>query len=269
MSEVRYPKPPIWLLVDGNNQVVTDAHGVGVMGAAATLTRRLQLLINWWEPACVITCWDSKHSWRKDFHPIYKAGRIKLEGIENAIAAARDDIHAMGLGVMEVDGFEADDLIATLADQARADSCRAVIMSRDKDLHQCLIDGEVCQLLKAVRVQTSNARSGRIELHWRSCKDIRVEYGVEASQWIDYQCLVGQTGDNIRGVHGVGPKTAAQLLSRFRSLEEFFHDPWRSGLAARQIAAVMNDRSYLTKIAKPLCTLRRDVPLPELWREAC
>jgi DNA polymerase I len=269
MSEARYPKPPIWLLVDGNNQVVTDAHGVGVMGAAAALARRMQLLIAWWEPACVITCWDSKHSWRKDHHPTYKAGRVRLEGIENAIAAARDDMQAMGVGVMEVDGFEADDLIATLSEHARAAGCRAVIMSRDKDLHQCLIDGEVCQLLKAVRVRTANPRSGRMELHWRSCRDIRVEYGVEASQWIDYQCLVGQSSDNIRGVHQVGPKAAAQLLNRCETLEAFFHDPWRSGLTTRQIASVVNDRAYLTKIAKPLCTLRRDVPLPELWREAC
>lgn len=268
MSDARFTRPPMWLIVDGNNQVVTDAYGAGVMSAAATFTRRMQTLIDLWQPACVVTCWDAEHSWRRSMHREYKAGRIKMPGIENAIAAAQDAMRSIGVGVLSVDEFEADDLIATLVEHARADQCRAVMMSQDKDLHQCLVEGEVTQLLKATRERTKESRGARLVAHWRSTKDFRAQYGIEPSQWVDYQCLVGQPSDNIRGVKQIGGERAAQILKACGSLEGFFANPFKPALTQHQRASIINDRRYLLQIARPLCTLRRDVPLPEMWREA-
>ena len=265
--------PPIWFIVDGNNQVVTDAHGTGVMNAANTFLRRLQKLIEYFNPVVTVVCWDSSKSFRHDLRKDYKAGRIRLPGIECAIQAARNGLdHVAGLASMEVEGFEADDLIATLADAAIEHQARAVLYSKDRDLQQLIRKGQVTQLLHAKRVHLEDQR-----LHFKCTyqtedmmKDLvdksGKKIGILPSQWVDYQILVGQPGDNIRGVDGIGDLTARGLLRACDSIDGYFQNQWRAALSKSQAAALANSRHLIPHL-RQLCTLRRDVPLPEMWLE--
>lgn len=266
----KFPLPPIWLIVDGTNAVYRDLFGGGPARAADTFSRRLQEMIAWWKPACVITAWDCGPSFRHDLFPGYKADRSRPEGIEQAIAEAKAKCIDVGVGVMSVAGFEADDLLATLADAGRADGCRVVIYSSDKDLHQCIVNGEVCQLIGCKRVKKTGAtnQTNHLEFTWRSAKDLQVEFGVTPEQWVDYKCLVGDPSDKIDGVKGIGPQAAGRLLSSCGSIDGFYHNMFKAAVTTGQRAALMNAKSRMP-LLKQLCTLRRDVPLPEMWREAC
>lgn len=266
MGDAKYPKPPIWLLIDGNNSIHVDAYGAGVERAASTFDRRLEEMIDHWQPAAVITAWDSGPSFRASIFPGYKAGRSKLPGIDGAIALARGNCLRRGVGVITAQGYEADDILATLAMEALAAGCRAVIYSQDKDLHQCIQDGEVLMLLKVKRV-TKTQRTNHLEFTWRNAKDLRVQYGVSAQQWVDYRCMVGDPSDKIQGVAGVGHETAARLLQSCGTLDGFYAAPFKAALSDRQHAAMINAKPRIDTLRK-LYTLCRDVPLPELWKEA-
>jgi 5'-3' exonuclease len=265
VRDQRFPKPPIWLLVDGNNAVVTDAHGAGVMNAAAVFVRRLKDMIDHWKPVAVVTCWDSGRSFRHDLLPTYKTSRVKLPGIENALQAARDSTMQMGIATMAIDGFEADDIIATLAEQAKEHEANAVIYSSDKDLHQCICEGHTNQLIKFRRVRSSKHTS-HFEPTWRWAKCIETQFSIRPDQWVDYQMLVGQPSDAIPGVPRIGDKTARELLKACGSIEGFFADQWKAPLSPAQKASLINSRPQLP-LLRELCTLRRNVPLPELWLE--
>ncbi len=119
----------------------------------------------------------------------------------------------MGFGAIEKEGVEADDLIATWAKRLSAEGHSVVIVSADKDLGQCIALPGVTQLLPP---PTANAAAG-----WREIDSAGVEekFGVPPSKVADLLALVGDTSDNIPGLDGVGPKTAAKWLAQFGSLE--------------------------------------------------
>lgn len=268
MGNQKHPKPPIWLIIDGTNCVHRDFFGVGndPEKVATTFERRVTEMIEHWKPACVIAAWDCGPSFRHGLYPQYKAGRQRPDGIAEAIEATKLRCVTMGIGRITVAGFEADDILATLSDAARAEGCRVVIYSNDKDLHQCIEDGEVCQLLKVARVRAGN--KGHLQFDWRSAKDLDVEFGVSPRQWVDYKCLVGDPSDNIAGVNKIGGQTASRLLQACGSIEGFYKSPFKAALSDHQRAILMNAKPQMP-LLKTLCTLRRDVPLPEFWREAC
>ncbi len=265
-------QPPIWFLVDGNNQVVTDAHGTGVMNAANTFLRRLQKLIEFFDPVVTVVCWDSKRSFRHDLHSEYKAGRVRMPGIDDAIRSAREGLHHVaGLASMEMDGYEADDLIATLTDSAREHHANAVIYSKDKDMDQLVSKGEVSRLIHARRIHLEDQRL-HFQCQWQTADSMKnlikdgKSIGILPSQWIDYQILVGQPGDNIPGVPSIGDLTARGLLRACGSIDGYFANPWPAALSKAQAASLANSRHLMPHL-RELCTLRRDVPLPEMWLE--
>ncbi len=268
MADPIYPKPPIWLIIDGTNCVHRDFFGVGNDPAkvADTFERRIAEMIDHWQPACVVAAWDSGPSFRNGIYPDYKAGRKKPEGISEAIAATQLRCTTMGIGKIIVGGYEADDILATLSDEGRADGCRVVIYSNDRDLHQMISGGEVTQLLKVTRVRGGNNK--RFDFTFRTAKDLMVEFDVRPDQWVEYKCLVGDPSDNILGFANIGPTTAGRLLRDCGSLDEFYKNPFKTGLTDHQRAICFNHKPYLP-LLRELCTLRRDVPLPEFWREGC
>ena len=144
----------------------------------------------------------------------YKANRSEApEALEQQLPVIKEWTRAAGYAGVEREGVEADDLIAAYSRKFAADGHEVLILSADKDLAQLVTD----RVRQLVPPPTANPRLG-----WRELDPAGVEekFGVKAAQIADYLALIGDTADNIPGLKGVGPKTAAKWLVQYGSLEE-------------------------------------------------
>lgn len=254
-------KPPLALLIDGNNLAMPYLHTVGADRVRSSVERIVDAMVRKWSPAEAIACFDPPgRTWRHDLMDGYKAGRPRHPDADRAIDAAKIAMADGDVTVEEYAGFEADDAIATHTAAAVRDGMQVVIVSGDKDLHQCLSDGEVAQ---AVDVKRDGDRVG---VKWVNAAEVVRKYGVRPGQWVDYRVMVGDPSDGIRGIEGIGPVAAAAVLSAFGSLGAFYGDAWKVQTSLTEAA----ERRVRTKLfnAKPhvpalreLLTLRRDVPI--------
>jgi 5'-3' exonuclease len=247
--------PPVHLIVDGNNQIVTAAYGArGNASAAPAMVReRLAKMVDRLNPESVIVAFDSGECFRHEILPSYKSDRTRLAGIDVAIATAKKQLKKAGYQILVAPGFEADDIIATCAKDAVEAGAKAIMYSADKDLHQCILEGKINQCRKC-EVKDNDA----LEFTWRTSKGLFVEFGVYPSQWVDWKCMVGDPTDKIPGVDHVGRETAARLLAACGSLDGFYANPWKAALSDRQHHAMINAKDRIPML-RELCTLRRDV----------
>ena len=200
---------------------------------------------------------------RHVLYEVYKATREKLDetlqqDFDTAMTRVRQILEGFRIPVLEVEGYEADDVIATLAHQASEADLEAVIVSGDKDFYQLIGNG--IALLNP-------GRGGRAAVaeEWVDEENAAERLGVPPERVVDYLALVGDSSDNIPGVRGVGPKTAVKLISQFGSLEEILaHADEISGKRARNAIKEYKDEA---RLSKELVTLREDVPV-KLDREA-
>jgi 5'-3' exonuclease len=149
-------------------------------------------------------------SFRNEIYPPYKANReTPPEELKRQFVFCRRLVESLGLAAFSSDRYEADDLIGTLATRLRVHDFSVVILSADKDLAQLLVQGDM---------QWDYARNRKH--HYEKVPDW---LGVQAGQVADWLALTGDTVDNIPGIPGIGPKTAAALLVEFGSLENIFN----------------------------------------------
>ena len=147
--------------------------------------------------------------WRKSIYPAYKANRKEADkDLIAQIEVAIKWIGAMNLSQIAIDGFEADDAIATLCRLAKRENLAVRIVSVDKDLYQLIDDNTHI-------FDPSKKR----EIHEAECFE---KFGVNPAQFVDYQSLVGDTSDNIIGVSGIGAKSAQSLITEFGSLDNLY-----------------------------------------------
>ncbi len=145
---------------------------------------------------------------RLDLLPSYKEHRPPTPpALDAQLPAIRDVLQALGMPVVELEGEEADDIIATLARRAAPAGARVLIASTDKDLLQLVTDG-----IRIVRPDSTGASLV-------DAAAVEARYGVKPEQVVDLLCLTGDAVDNIPGVPGIGEKTAAALLQQFGSLD--------------------------------------------------
>ena len=159
-------------------------------------------------PTHVAVIFDKgSHTFRNDMYDLYKANRDEMpEDLRPQIPLTRRATEAFNIACEEKEGFEADDIIATLACQARDAGGRVTIISSDKDLMQLVGDGvEMLDAMKNRRID----REGVFE-----------KFGVYPDRVVDVQALAGDSIDNVPGAPGIGVKTAALLINEFGSLEE-------------------------------------------------
>ena len=159
-------------------------------------------------PTHVAVIFDKgSHTFRNDLYDQYKANREAMpEDLRPQIPLTRAATEAFNIACKEIEGFEADDIMATLACQARAAGGRVTILSSDKDLMQLVGDGvEMLDPMKNKRID----REGVLE-----------KFGVGPERVVDVQALAGDSVDNVPGAPGIGIKTAALLINEFGSLEE-------------------------------------------------
>ena len=154
--------------------------------------------------ACVF---DAKGpTFRDALYPEYKAQRSPMpDDLRSQIAPIHEVVRLMGWPVLDVPGVEADDVIGTLAVAAARQGIDVVISSGDKDLAQLVNE----------HISIIDTMSGKV----RDLAGVEAEFGVPARLMLDYQMLVGDTVDNVPGVHKVGPKTAVKLLQEYGSVD--------------------------------------------------
>lgn len=183
-------------------------------------------------------------SFRKDVYADYKANRdAQPEDLSAQFPVARELVTAAGIPLLEVPGFEADDVIASLVTHAPEDA-EVVIVSSDKDLMQLVTD-------RVVLLDTMKDR--RI-----GPADVEKRFGVKPDRLLDVRALVGDPSDNIPGVKGIGEKGAAKLIDEFETLEALLE---RAGeVKAKRAREALLEQADAARLSKQLATLRLDVP---------
>ena len=199
-----------------------------------------------------IVCWDAGLSGRKELYGEYKAQRSsRPDLLREQWPHFEPLVEAFGYRNVSVEGYEADDVIATLAERARAAGIPVVIVTGDRDTFQLIDPGSQIKVMATARGITDT----KLYDH-----DAVVErYGIPPELIPDFYGLKGDTSDNIPGVPGIGDKTAAQLLQQFGSLEAVLASVDQVSGAKRKenLTAHADD----ARVSKALATVQRDVPV--------
>lgn len=194
--------------------------------------------------ACVFD--KGSYTFRNDLYPEYKAQRPPApEDLVPQFPLMRDAAKAFGTPAIEMEGFEADDLIATYAKQAEAKGARVTIVSSDKDLMQ-LVSHKVSLLDTMKNRQISFA-------------EVKEKFGVTPDKVIDVQSLAGDSVDNVPGAPGIGVKTAAQLINEYGDVLTLLSRAEEIKQPKRRQTLI--DHAEKIKISRDLVTLKTDVPL--------
>ncbi|MDD3241736.1 MAG: DNA polymerase I [Bacilli bacterium] len=211
------------VLVDGNNLVYRSYYATAYTGntmknskgfptnAIYGYINMLNKIINEEKPEFIMVAFDKGKTFRHDQFEAYKDGRIETpEDLKKQMPIAKQITEAMGIKYMEIDNYEADDIIGTYSEKLNYDDHKITIISSDKDLLQLINDNVEVKLLK---------QSGFIRMDRETFIN---EYGVEPIKMIDLKALMGDPADNIPGVKGIGEKTAISLIKEFGSLKELY-----------------------------------------------
>ena len=211
------------LVIDGNSIINRAFYGIrplttksgkftnAIYGMVNIISRQLEAV----KPDYAAVAFDVKHpTFRHEMYTGYKAGRHTTpEELKSQFPDAKECLSLMGLHVMELPGWEADDIQGTVAKMAHQfEDTEAYVLSGDRDLLQ-LIDEKVTILL-ATNQDTLVMKE----------TEFTEKYGVLPSQFVDMKALMGDSSDNIPGVAGVGEKTAQSLISNFGSLEQIYEN---------------------------------------------
>ena len=183
----------------------------------------------------------------------YKAQRPPAPDILiSQIIEMHNLFHAFGIATFEKPGFEADDLIATLATRFRGEeNLQIVILTGDKDTLQ-LVEGE------KVVVQTFNKGVSDTTIYDE--KAVMGKYGLPPKAIIDYKALAGDSSDNIKGVPGIGPKTATELLQKFGNIENIYKNLASEPKLEKKFAPFRKE----AELSKELVILEKNVPVGEV-----
>lgn len=225
---------------------LTRSDGTPV-GAVYGFTNMLIKLLAGLEVTHAAVVFDSgSKTFRNEIYPAYKANRPPCpEDLIPQFPIVRQTAESLDLAILEKVGFEADDIIATIAKRAELEGYETLIISSDKDLMQLVNDHT--HMYDAMKNKFIGAA------------EVREKFFVDPAQVLDLLSLVGDSSDNIPGVKGIGPKTAAELLQQFHTLENIFENlPQIKQEKRRQL---LSDGIEKAKLSKILATLREDVEL--------
>lgn len=202
-------------------------------------------------PDYLAVVFDSGRSHREKLYPEYKATREKMPAeLRESLPRVRELVEAFRGRVVEVEGWEADDVIGALASRAVAEGMEAVIVSGDKDFYQ-LVSGSV-RLLNPGRGGPAG-----VATHWVDEATAAKKFGVPPERVVDYLALVGDSSDNVPGAPGIGPKTAAKLLNEHGTVEAVLdHADEVKAKRVRESLAAHRDQVLLSK---ELVAIRTDV----------
>ena len=248
------------ILVDGNNLLfrsfyATAYQGVIMKNSKGFPTNALYGFINMMNkiikeenPNYILVAFDKGKTFRHDKYDSYKAGRIEMpDELKLQFPKAKEVLDAFGIKHFEIDNYEADDIIGTLARIVdEEDEFIATIVSSDKDLLQLISDEVVVKLLK---------QSGHIMM---DRDEFMKTYQVEPARMVDLKALMGDASDHIPGVKGIGEKTAINLLAKYGTLDNLYANIDSVTGKTKEKLLADKDNAYMSY---DLATIYKEVPL--------
>ncbi len=189
-----------------------------------------------------------RDTFRKEIYPEYKNNREETPAdLKSQFPILIEACHAFGIPIIEMTGYEADDIIATIATKLAQQNYEVRIIASDKDLMQ-LIDENI-YLFDPIKSKVIKGN------------EVSEKYGVAPHQMVSLQALMGDSTDNIPGIQGVGPKTAAKLLNQFHSLKNIYDKI--ENVTPPKLREKLINQKQMVEISKKLVTLCRNVPIDE------
>jgi len=223
-----------------------------VFGFVSMLLR----VIDYFRPEYIAVAFDTPEpTFRNKISKEYQANRPEMaKELSSQIQIVREVIERMGIKLFQMPGFEADDVIGTLAllvsdEKVQNELVETIIVTGDKDILQ-LVSNRIKVYMPA------RGLSGAILY---SKVEVEKKLGIKPSQVVDYKALMGDTSDNYKGVNGIGPKTAAELLSSFHSLEEIYKR--LNEVKREKIRQALIKGRDDTKLSRKLAQIVCDLPL--------
>ena len=245
------------ILVDGSAYIFRAYYGLPPMNradgtpinAVFGFTNMLVKLIEDYSDDKMVVIFDAaRENFRNKIYPEYKANRGEApDDLIPQFPLIRECVRSFNIPQLEIEGFEADDLIATYVKLAEKDEIETIIVSSDKDLMQ-LVSSKVTML--------DPMKNKKIEI-----KDVEEKFGVKPNKVIFIQALTGDKVDNIPGAPGIGPKTASQLINEFNDIDGLIKnlDKIKQEKRRNILAESEND----IRLSLKLVTLKNDVQIPE------
>jgi DNA polymerase I len=245
-------------LVDGNNlayraffalpEELATSEGFST-NALLGFTNMLFKLLSDYRPKGVAVAWDTRPVHRHELSEEYKSERRPMPDLlQEQFPYFRPIVEAFGYRNLEFEGWEADDVIATLATRADEADIKTTVVSTDRDAFQ-LVSENVCLMMTPRGVSDVNVYTP---------ERIEARYGIRPDQIPDFIGLKGDSSDNIPGIPGIGDKTAGQLIAQYGSLEEVLEHADDLTPARRKAVQEHADQA---RAAKQLATMRRDLEL--------
>jgi DNA polymerase-1 len=216
-------------------------------------TQFLERVRNELDPDYIAIVFDAGSSFRETEFPAYKATRQKMPSeIQSAIPRIRAICEGYRFPMIALDGYEADDVIGTLALRARDVGVESVIVSGDKDFYQLVAPG--VHLLNPGRGGATG-----VEAEFVDESNAGEKFGIPPRQVVDYLALIGDSSDNIPGAPGVGPKTAVTLLGTYGSVEGVLEHA--EEITAKRVRESLLAHEGDVRLSKRLVTIRTDLPV--------
>ena len=212
-------------------------------------TNMLFKLLSDYKPRGVCVAWDTRPTHRTEIAETYKEGRRPMPDLlREQFPHFRPIVEAFGYRNLEFEGWEADDVIATIATRADEAAVRTCVVSTDRDAFQ-LCTENICLMMTP---------RGVADVHVYTPDRVELRYGIRPEQVPDFIGLKGDTSDNIPGIPGIGDKTAGQLVAQYGSLEAVIEHA--DELSPARGKAV-REHAEQARNSKLLATMRRDLPL--------
>ncbi|MEN6325720.1 MAG: DNA polymerase I [Syntrophomonas sp.] len=246
-----------FLLIDGNSllfrafyalPLLHTSEGVYTNGVYGFLTMFRRVMAEQ-QPSHVLVAFDKdRKTFRNDLYIDYKANRgATPEELTGQFQLLRDLLAAMNVEYLEIQGFEADDIIGTLSKQAEEAGLNTIILTGDGDALQ----------LVSEKVNVLMTKKGISEMEKYDPAKVKEKWEVEPEKMIEIKALMGDSSDNIPGVPGIGPKTAVKLIKEFASLENLYEHLDQVG--GKKVLERLQEHRDLAFVSRQLATINREV----------
>ncbi|WP_026487382.1 DNA polymerase I [Caldanaerobius polysaccharolyticus] len=250
---------PNLVLIDGNSLVykayyalpmLTNSQGLYTNGVYG-FTMMLFKIFDDYKPDYIGVAFDKKApTFRHREYDKYKANRKGMpEELVQQIPVLKDVIKAFNIPILEIEGYEADDIIGALAKKAESDGMSVFIVTGDRDSLQLVSDN----------ISSVISKKGTTDVEIYTPSEVFKRFGVHPYQIPDYKGLVGDKSDNIPGVPGIGEKTAASLLTEYQTLENLFQNV--DSIKKKRIRDLLIEYREQAILSKKLATIQVDIPI--------
>ena len=252
------PSTPRLFLIDGNSQMYRAYHAIRALtgpdgrstNAVYGFVTMLRKLIAVEQPELIAAAFDLRGpTFRHELADDYKANRRPMpEDLVEQVPWVHEACEALGVPIVTRKGFEADDVIGTIAVKAAATGLNVVMVTGDKDFFQLVND----------QVTIFNPRDDGI---WYDATGVQEKFGVRPDQVVDVLALMGDASDNVKGVPGIGQKGARELVTEHGSLDRLLATA--ADLPKKKYRTALTDHADDALQSRELVRIRTDVPVPE------